>query len=121
VTGLALLATIDPSTAYAVLLGSMVLVGTGLGVANGSVRGERGAERVVVWAGAGAAVGLAAASMAFLVGQARERDDGGSFEHALSTGVGWAACALILVLGVAAALAWRAMPASSPARPAGAS
>jgi DHA2 family methylenomycin A resistance protein-like MFS transporter len=119
--GLALLVTLEPRTSYAVTLGALLLAGGGLGLATGALRGQGEPAAVAGWAAAGAALGLAIASEAFQFAQADERASGGSFEHALAAGIGWAAAALLFTLAAAALIGWRVRPGSSAARPAGAS
>jgi hypothetical protein len=102
-------------TRYAVLIAALGLAGTGLGLVAGAARAE------LAPALAGAALGLATAGAAFQLAQADERDSGASFEHALASGVGWAAVLMVFALLAAGALAlWRRepMPASSEAHPA---
>jgi DHA2 family methylenomycin A resistance protein-like MFS transporter len=116
--GLAVLIAIDVDTRYAVLIGALGLTGSGLGLVAGAARAE------LTPALAGAALGLAAAGAVFQVAQADERDSGATFEHALAAGVGWAAIALLAMLGAAALAVWqgrraaRPKPASSAAPPA---
>jgi MFS family permease len=119
--GLGVLVTLDPDTAYAVSLGALVLVGSGFGLATGAVRGAQEPAEAVGWAAAGATLGLAAAVGAFEQAQVDERSGGASFDQALSSGIGWAAGLLLVLLAGAAVLVWRARPASSGAPPAGAS
>jgi DHA2 family methylenomycin A resistance protein-like MFS transporter len=119
--GLALLITLEPRTSYAVTLGALLLAGGGLGLATGALRGQGDPAAVAGWAAAGAVLGLAIAAEAFQFGQADERSGGGSFEESLAAGIGWAAVALLFTLAAAALISWRLRPASSAARPAGAS
>jgi MFS transporter, DHA2 family, methylenomycin A resistance protein len=110
--GLALLATIEADTRYALLIAALGLVGTGLGAASGWLRRE-GLEPLL----AGAALGLAVAGAGFQLEQADQRDSGATFQDALASGLGWAAV-LLLALLAAATFAAGATRASSEARPA---
>jgi hypothetical protein len=119
--GLALAATIEPRSSYALTMGAVALAGGGIGAAGGAIRGPAQPDHVVGWAAAGATVVLAAAVAAFEVAQADDRAGGASFEHALATGVGRAAALLLVLVAAAALVAWRLRPASSAAARAGAS
>ena len=118
--GLALLATIEPHSRYALLIVALGLVGTGLGAAAHDLRGE-GVGPLL----AGAALGLAVAGAGFQLEQADQRDSGATFQDALASGVSWAAVLLLAVLAAAAFAVWQerrardgATRASSGARPA---
>lgn len=119
--GLALLITLDPRTSYAVTLGALVLTGGGLGLATGALRGQGEPAAVATWSAAGATLGLAISAEAFQHAQADDRAGGAGFEQALTTGIAWAAVMLLFLLAAATLVAWRLRPASSAARPAGAS
>jgi MFS family permease len=118
--GLAVLATIEAHTRYALLIGALGLVGIGLGAATHGLRRE-GLEPLL----AGAALGLAVAGAGFQLEQADQRDSGATFQDALASGVSWAAVLLIALLAAAAFAVWQerrardgATRASSGARPA---
>jgi MFS family permease len=118
--GLALLATIEPHSRYALLIVALGLVGAGLGAA---ARGLRQASLEPLLAGA--ALGLAVAGAGFQLEQADQRDSGATFQDALAAGVSWAAVLLLAVLAAAAFAVWQerrardgATRASSEARPA---
>jgi MFS family permease len=119
--GLALLIALEPRSSYVLTIGALLLAGGGLGLGIGAVRGNGEPGPVAAWAAAGAALGLAIAAESFQHAQADERSGGASFEQALSSGIGWAAVALLATLVAGALLAWRLRPASSAARRAGAS
>jgi MFS transporter, DHA2 family, methylenomycin A resistance protein len=118
--GLALLATIEPHSRYALLIVALGLVGTGLGAAGHGLR-QASLEALL----AGAALGLAVAGAGFQLEQADQRDSGATFQEALAAGVSWAAVLLLAVLAAAAFAVWQerrardgATRASSEARPA---
>jgi DHA2 family methylenomycin A resistance protein-like MFS transporter len=71
--GLALLVTLEPRSSYAVTLGALVLVGGGLGLATGALRGQGEPAAVTAWGAAGATLGLAIAAEAFQHAQADDR------------------------------------------------
>jgi MFS transporter, DHA2 family, methylenomycin A resistance protein len=119
--GLAVLATLDPGTGYALAAGGLLLVGIGLGAAVGTAPGADDSAAAVGWTAAGTALLFALAAEAFQHAEAHDRSGGASFEHALATGVAWAAIILLLPLAAAVALTWRSRPGRSAARPAGAS
>jgi MFS transporter, DHA2 family, methylenomycin A resistance protein len=118
--GLALLATIEPNSRYALLIVALGLVGSGLGAAGHGLR-RASLEPLL----AGAALGLAVAGAGFQLEQADQRDSGATFQEALAAGVSWAAVLLLAVLAAAAFAVWQerrardgATRASSEARPA---
>jgi MFS family permease len=117
--GLALLATIEPHSRYALLIVALGLVGTGLGAGHGLRQASL--EALL----AGATLGLAVAGAGFQLEQADQRDSGATFEEALAAGVSWAAVLLLAILAAAAFAVWQerrardgATRASSEARPA---
>ncbi|MEA2377230.1 MAG: hypothetical protein QOD13_1137 [Thermoleophilaceae bacterium] len=106
---LAALFTIAPDTRYALLIGLLGLVGTGLGAAAGAAVAMEADESplgLLAPALTGATLGLAAAGAAFQSGQADDRAGGGSFEQALAAGVGWAALVMLALVVIAAAVVW---------------
>jgi MFS transporter, DHA2 family, methylenomycin A resistance protein len=123
--GLALLATIEPHSRYALLIVALGLVGTGLGAAGHGLR-QHGLRRASLEPLlAGAALGLAVAGAGFQLEQADQRDSGATFQEALAAGVSWAAVLLLAVLAAASFAVWQerrtrdgATRASSEARPA---
>jgi hypothetical protein len=119
--GLVALSTLESDTGYALIVGGLVLVGVGVGAAAGAVRGADPPASVLAWGFAGATLGLATTLEAFQQTQSDERSGGASFEQALSRGVGWGALVLLLWVVALGVWIWRARPASSAARPAGAS
>jgi hypothetical protein len=121
--GLAILATIDARTRWALLIGGLGLTGLGLGATASAVRLAQpdANARSLAAALAGSALGLAGAGCAFQIAQADERGSGASFEQALAAGVGWAAVFLLVLLAAAALVTWRVertTPAPSEAHPA---
>jgi MFS transporter, DHA2 family, methylenomycin A resistance protein len=118
--GLALLATIEPNSRYALLIVALGLVGGGLGAAAHGLR-PASLESLL----AGSALGLAVAGAGFQLEQADQRDAGATFQEALAAGVSWAAVLLLAIVAAAAFAVWQerrardgATRASSEARPA---
>jgi MFS family permease len=114
--GFALLA-IDEHSGNALFGTGLVLVGTGFGLAAGAVWRGRDGELLVA-AAIGAAFTLAVSGALFQHRQAEMRDDGQSFERALSRGAAGGASMLLFAAAALAGATIRARRESSAARPA---
>jgi MFS family permease len=107
------LTRVDPASSYALVIVSLGLLGSGIGVAAGALTGRADAARLAAAAALGAALVLAAAGALLERAQLEEREAGGSFEDALAASLAASGWLMAALLAAAALLAWRRAP--SPA------